>query len=153
LSDDIDVDTLLQIPLYITCALGKVGFAKYKTGDFLPVLFLGPNDVPSYVRREWLKRFQVYLKEGVPMLHLVTFYGHDTESGRFGLVNDVYLYEESLEQKFRRIAETKINTKLWKGETLNEAEVKFNRAFTELSIARNLPEERRWAWKTARFAA
>jgi len=81
------------------------------------------------------------------MLHLATFYGHDTESGRFGLVNDVYLYEESLEQKFLRIAETKINTKLWKGETLNEAEVKFNRAFAELSIARNLPEERRWAWK------
>jgi hypothetical protein len=104
------------------------------------------------VRREWLKSFKQHLWQGKPMVHLVAFYCHDAESERFGLVNDAYLYEEALEKKFCLITEREINAKVLKGETLNETVCQCNRALEELSIARRLPEEDRWAWKTIRFS-
>jgi len=62
--DEIDVDTILQVPHYVSDNFRKVGFAKCPNGDLFPVLFLGPNEAPSSIRREWQARLNQHLRQG-----------------------------------------------------------------------------------------
>lgn len=77
-NEEIDIDTILQIPYYITCNFRKVGFAKFNN-VLRPVLFLGPNDAPTFVRQEWMILFRHYLRQRTPMVHLVAFFGQAEE--------------------------------------------------------------------------
>jgi len=132
----------------VTFKFRKVGFAKCESGRLLPVIFLGPNDAPSCMRREWLKRLNQHLRQGFQMLHLVAFFGEEDENDKFALVSDVYVHDDALEEEFRRIPERVINRKIIRGEALSETDVKFIRGLLGLSVAKSLPEEYRWVWKT-----
>jgi len=145
------VDTILQIPHYVSDNFRKVGFAKCENGDLLPVLCLGPNDAPSSMRREWLTRLNQHLRKGARMVHLVAYYGQESDIDKFGLVDDVYLYDKALEKEFRENPEREINWKIMQGDALNERDLRFNLALLQLSLARSLPEEYRWAWKSSPF--
>lgn len=150
-NDEIDVDTILQIPHYVSDKFRKVGFARCRNGELLPVLFLGPNDAPSSMRREWITRLNRHLRQGARMAHLVAYYGQESEIGKFGLVDDVYLYDKALEEEFRGNPEREIHRKITQGDALNERDQRFNLALLQFSMARSLPEEYRWAWKSSPF--
>ena len=149
-NEKIDMDTILQIPYYITYNFRKVGFAKLN--DVLrPVLFLGPNDAPNFVRQEWMARLRQYLRQGAPMVHVVAFFGQEEENRKFGLVTDAYLYDEALEKIFRVAPEEQLFKKLLRGERWDESDLQFHRTLAELHFAKSQPEEERWDWKTPRF--
>eukprot|EP00590_Aulacoseira_subarctica_P000455 CAMPEP_0172434214 /NCGR_PEP_ID=MMETSP1064-20121228/70509_1 /TAXON_ID=202472 /ORGANISM="Aulacoseira subarctica , Strain CCAP 1002/5" /LENGTH=263 /DNA_ID=CAMNT_0013182417 /DNA_START=314 /DNA_END=1105 /DNA_ORIENTATION=- len=150
--DEIDVDTILQVPHYVSDNFRKVGFAKCPNGDLFPVLFLGPNEAPSSIRREWQARLNQHLRQGARMAHLVAFYGRESGIDKFGLVYDVYLYDEYLENVFLANPEREIQAKIiQQGKKLNPRDLNFNLAILELSLARSLPEEYRWAWEPSPF--
>jgi len=76
------------------------------------------------------------------MAHLVAYYGRESEIDKFGLVYDVYLYEEDLENAFRANPEREIQAKIiQQGKTFNPRNLNFDLAILELSLARSLPEE------------
>jgi len=149
-NEEIDMDTILQLPFCITYNFRKVGFAKFNN-VLKPVLFLGPNDAPAFVRKKWKILFSHYLRHGAPMVHVVAIFGQKKGEKKFGLVTDAYLYDYALEAKFRMIPEKEISRKLLKGEILDESDLQFHRALAELSFARRQHEDDRWEWKTPRF--
>ena len=151
-NEKIDVDTILQVPHYVSDNFRKVGFAKCANGYLFPVLFLGPNDAPSYIRREWQARLNQHLRQGTRMAHLVVFYGQELEIDKFGLVYDVYLYDEYLEEVFLANPKRELQAKMiQQGETLDPRDLNFNLAILELALARSLPEEYRWLWEPSPF--
>jgi len=150
--DEIDLDTILQVPHYVSDNFRKVGFAKCENDDLFPVLFIGPNEAPSYMRREWQARLNQHLRKGARMAHLVAFYGRQSEIDKFGLVYEAYLYNEYLESVFLKNPEREIQAKtIQQGRAVDPRDLNFNLAILELSLARSLPEEYRWAWKPSPF--
>mmetsp|Transcript_44 Transcript_44/g.86 ORF Transcript_44/g.86 Transcript_44/m.86 type:complete len:417 (-) Transcript_44:59-1309(-) len=144
-TSEINQDVLIQIPDYVIEKFRKVGFAKCNS-EWLPSLFLGPNDVPSNVRGAWWKLFQRHLLHGTPMSHLVAFYGQ-AEDCRYGLVDEVLTYEDAVKNSCHMIPEH-IRTKVLNSEALTNTENILVLAFDLLHNARQVPEEDRWAWKT-----